>query len=101
VYRDEPVLQLPHRLLETLVAIDEAVTLWRYRHALMVKRMLGVKTGTGGSSGHDYLRETAERTKLFPDLTQLSSFLIPRSKLPPLPEAVRRQTGFAYGGDMS
>jgi tryptophan 2,3-dioxygenase len=49
VYRDEPILQLPYRLLETLIAIDEAVTLWRYRHALMVKRMLGVKTGTGGS----------------------------------------------------
>jgi tryptophan 2,3-dioxygenase len=99
VYRDEPVLQLPYRLLETLAAIDEAVTLWRYRHALMVKRMLGVKTGTGGSSGHDYLRETAERTRLFPDLMQLSSFLIPHSKLPPLPDAIRRQTGFAYAGE--
>jgi tryptophan 2,3-dioxygenase len=96
VHRDEPVLQLPYRLLETLIAIDEAVTLWRYRHALMVKRMLGVKTGTGGSSGHDYLREGAERMKLFPDLIQLSSYLIPRSRLPKLPPEMTRKLGFAY-----
>jgi tryptophan 2,3-dioxygenase len=96
VFRDEPVLQLPYRLLETLIAIDEAVTLWRYRHALMVKRMLGVKTGTGGSSGHDYLRDTAERYKLFPDLIQLSSYLIPRSKLPRLPTEIAAKLGFAY-----
>jgi tryptophan 2,3-dioxygenase len=101
VHRDEPALQLPYRLLETLIAIDEAVTLWRYRHALMVKRMLGVKTGTGGSSGHDYLREGAERMKLFPDLIQLSSYLIPRSRLPKLPPEMTRKLGFAYvhGGD--
>jgi tryptophan 2,3-dioxygenase len=96
VHRDEPVLQLPYRLLETLIAIDEALTLWRYRHALMVKRMLGVKTGTGGSSGHDYLREGAERMKLFPDLIQLSSYLIPRSRLPRLPAEMTRKLGFAY-----
>jgi tryptophan 2,3-dioxygenase len=96
VHRDEPVLQLPYRLLESLIAIDEALTLWRYRHALMVRRMLGVKTGTGGSSGHDYLRDGAERMKLFPDLVQLSSYLIPRSRLPALPEPMRRRLGFAY-----
>ncbi len=99
VYRDEPVLQLPYRLLEALAAIDEAVTLWRYRHALMVRRMLGVKTGTGGSSGHDYLREGAERMKLFPDLLQLASFLIPRSKLPALPPELSGRMGFAYSAE--
>ena len=98
VYRDEPMLQLPYRLLESLIAIDEALTLWRYRHALMVRRMLGVKTGTGGSSGHDYLREGAERMKLFPDLIQLSSYLIPRSKLPVLPVESDSQTWFCLSG---
>jgi tryptophan 2,3-dioxygenase len=96
VYRDEPILQLPYRLLETLIAIDEAVTLWRYRHALMVKRMLGVKTGTGGSSGHDYLREGTERMKLFPDLIHLASYLIPRSRLPALPVEIAKKMGFSY-----
>src|SRR5690606_39226900 len=36
LYRDEPVLQLPFRLLNGLMDIDETMTAWRYRHALMV-----------------------------------------------------------------
>jgi tryptophan 2,3-dioxygenase len=96
VYRDEPVLQLPFRLLAVLMDIEEAVALWRYRHALMVRRMIGVKTGTGGSSGHDYLRDTAERHQIFGDLFQLSSYLIPRSELPPLPAEVKTRMGFVY-----
>lgn len=51
LYRDEPALQLPFRLLSLLMDIDEAMTTWRHRHALMVQRMIGVKVGTGGSSG--------------------------------------------------
>src|SRR5207247_970288 len=35
VYRDRPVLQLPFRLLAALMNVDELLTLWRYRHALM------------------------------------------------------------------
>jgi tryptophan 2,3-dioxygenase len=38
-------------LLTLLMDIDEMLALWRYRHALMVQRMIGVKIGTGGSSG--------------------------------------------------
>ena len=83
VYRDEPVLQLPFRLLAALMDIEELLTLWRYRHALMVQRMIGVKVGTGGSSGHDYLRETAEqRTASSPICSGSPPILIPRSRLP-------------------
>jgi tryptophan 2,3-dioxygenase len=96
VYRDEPVLQLPFRLLAALMDIEETLALWRYRHSLMVRRMIGVKIGTGGSSGHDYLRQTSERHQIFGDLFQLSSYLIPRSLLPPLPPAVKARMGFAY-----
>jgi tryptophan 2,3-dioxygenase len=96
VYRDEPVLQLPFRLLAVLMDIEEAVALWRYRHSLMVRRMIGVKTGTGGSSGHDYLQQTAERHQIFGDLFQLSSYLIPRSELPPLPPELKTRMGFVY-----
>ena len=60
----------------------ELLTLWRYRHALMVQRMIGVKIGTGGSAGHDYLRDTAARHRIFSDLFRLSTYLIPRSRLP-------------------
>jgi tryptophan 2,3-dioxygenase len=96
VYRDQPVLQLPFRLLTALMDIEEQLTLWRYRHALMVQRMIGVKIGTGGSSGHDYLRRTVEQHRVFADLFQLSTYLIPRSALPPLPPEVRDQMGFVY-----
>jgi len=78
VYRDRPVLQLPFRLLAALMNVDELLTLWRYRHALMVQRMIGVKIGTGGSAGHDYLRDTAAKHRIFSDLFRLSTYLIPR-----------------------
>jgi tryptophan 2,3-dioxygenase len=96
LYRDEPALNQAFRLLQALMDVDETMTLWRYRHALMVSRMLGVKVGTGGSSGHDYLRATAERHGIFTDLFRLSTYLIPRSALPPLPAPVARGMGFVY-----
>jgi tryptophan 2,3-dioxygenase len=96
VYRDEPVLQLPFRLLAALMDVEETLTLWRYRHSLMVRRMIGVKVGTGGSSGHDYLHRTAEQHQIFADLFGLSSYLIPRSALPRLPPAVKARMGFTY-----
>ncbi len=96
LYRDEPALNQAFRLLQALMDVDETMTLWRYRHALMVSRMLGVKVGTGGSSGHDYLRATAERHGIFGDLFRLSTYLIPRQALPPLPAPVARGMGFVY-----
>jgi len=88
LYRDEPVLQLPFRVLQALMDVDEGFTTWRYRHAIMVGRMIGSKIGTGGTSGHDYLAETARRHRVWGDLFDLSTFFIPRSELPPLPPAV-------------
>jgi tryptophan 2,3-dioxygenase len=96
LYRDEPALQLPFRLLSLLMDIDELLTTWRYRHALMVQRMIGLKVGTGGSSGHDYLRRTAEQHRMFADLFALSTFFIPRSRLPALPADVRDAMGYRY-----
>ena len=96
LYRDEPVLQLPFRLLAALMSVDELMTLWRYRHALMVQRMIGVKIGTGGSAGHDYLRDTAARHRIFSDLFRLSTYLIPRSRLPALPRELEDAMGYRY-----
>ncbi|MDT8325708.1 MAG: tryptophan 2,3-dioxygenase family protein [Bacteroidota bacterium] len=97
LYRDEPILALPYRLIATLVDVDELMTTWRYRHALMVHRMIGTKIGTGGSSGYHYLKSTAESHRIFRDLTNLSTFLIPRHTLPTLPRDVRRTLGFTHG----
>ncbi len=96
LYRDEPILHQPFRLLQTLVDIDENLTSWRQRHALMVLRMIGTKVGTGGSSGHDYLRMTAAEHRIFGDLFNLSTFFIRRSHLPDLPEGVRRAMDFRF-----
>jgi tryptophan 2,3-dioxygenase len=54
-------------ICERLVDLDEGIQEWRYRHVKMVERTIGVKTGTGGSSGAPYLRTTIG-TPLFPDL---------------------------------
>ena len=51
LYRDEPLLQLPFKVLNQLMDIDAGLTQWRSNHALMDQRMLGSKIGTGGSSG--------------------------------------------------
>src|SRR5699024_9942053 len=59
LYRDEPLFQIPFRVLTALVDIDEGFITWCQRHALMVHRMIGAKIGTGGTSGHDYLAAAA------------------------------------------
>ena len=96
LYRDEPVLQLPHRLLTQLVDIDQLLTSWRYRHSLLVFRMIGVKIGTGGSAGHGYLKKTAEKHSVFRDISNLSTYIIPRSALPKLPTKLKKELGFFY-----
>lgn len=96
LYRDEPILHLPFRVLTCLIEVDELLTSWRYRHALMAQRMIGAKIGTGGSSGHQYLKVAADSHKIFTDLTNLSTYLIPRSKLPKLPEEMQKTLGFYY-----
>jgi len=98
LHHDEPLLQLPYRLLQALADIDERFTAWRYRHALMVHRQLGSKIGTGGSSGYHYLRATSERHKVFADLN-VATYLIPRYMLPPLPAAVRSLLAFHFQGE--
>jgi tryptophan 2,3-dioxygenase len=59
---------------EALVDIDEGVQEWRYRHVKMVERIIGIKAGTGGSAGSDYLRTTLFRSA-FPDLWAIRSRL--------------------------
>jgi tryptophan 2,3-dioxygenase len=88
LYRSEPQLNLPFRFLNGLIELDENFTTWRHRHAMLAHRMLGTKIGTGGSAGHDYLKKAAEQNRVFLDLYNLSTFLIPKSALPDLPEEI-------------
>jgi tryptophan 2,3-dioxygenase len=84
LYRDQPTFQTPNRFLVALMDTDEALTIWRHRHALLAHRMLGRLTGTAGS-GYDYLNETAGRYAPFKDLFDVATYLIPSSSLPDLP----------------
>lgn len=96
LYGTEPLLQLPCRLLNTITEMDELLTNWRYRHAQMVMRMLGRKSGTGGSSGHEYLMETVKKHQIFIDFHNISTLLIPRSELPELPQHLKKVLGFHF-----
>lgn len=96
LYRDEPILFIPFQFLTAIVEMDEQFTIWRYRHAIMVHRMIGVKIGTGGSSGQHYLMATVEKHRVFVDLFNLSTYLIPRSELPKLPKDLLKELGFHY-----
>lgn len=96
LYQDEPMFQLPARLLHMLIDVDEQMNQWRYRHSQMVHRMIGIKIGTGGSLGHGYLKQTIDTQKVFNDLANLSTLLIPRRLLPPLPPQLRDQMKYFH-----
>ncbi|XP_053559744.1 tryptophan 2,3-dioxygenase [Bombina bombina] len=90
-YREEPRFQVPFQLLNSLMEIDTLMTKWRYNHVCMVHRMIGSKAGTGGSSGYQYLRSTvSDRYKVFVDLFNLSTYLVPRHWVPRLNPSVHK-----------
>ena len=59
---------------ERLTEFDELVVSWRLRHIQMVERTIGVRMGTGGSTGSSYLKHTLEK-KFFPELWEARSLL--------------------------
>jgi tryptophan 2,3-dioxygenase len=61
-------------LAEALVEHDELWARWRMRHVLMVERQIGIKSGTGGSSGAPYLRTRLDM-RFYPELWELRSHL--------------------------
>jgi tryptophan 2,3-dioxygenase len=64
VYRGDPAVS---QICERFVDLDEGVQEWRYRHVKMVERTIGARSGTGGTSGAEYLRTTLFKAA-FPDL---------------------------------
>lgn len=96
LYRDQPALQEPFRVLELLMDIDESFTAWRYRHAQMAMRMIGRRVGTGGSAGARYLEKSAQRSRVFGDLFSLSTFLVPRADRPEIPAQIADSMRFRH-----
>ncbi|WP_405013492.1 tryptophan 2,3-dioxygenase [Kitasatospora sp. NBC_01539] len=66
VYTDPDLAGLTP-LGEVLLDTAERVTRWRQRHYSSVKRTMGAKPGTGGSSGLDWLKISADQD-VFPEL---------------------------------
>ena len=96
LYRDEPILQAPFKLLTKLIDIDQSLNAWRYGHALLAQRMIGTKIGSGGSSGSKYLKKTLEKHSVFDDYVNLSTYLIPNSALPVLPKTLKEKLGYYF-----
>jgi tryptophan 2,3-dioxygenase len=61
-------------LAEALLEVDELLQIWRHRHVMMVERVIGGRTGTGGSTGASYLKTTLER-RAFPELWDVRTSL--------------------------
>lgn len=74
VLRGRTDLALLTMLAESLLDYDEAVGHWRHRHVLAVERQIGLKPGTGGSSGAAYLRGTLTH-RFFPSLWEARTLL--------------------------
>ena len=74
VYRDADRWFDLYQLAEKLVDIDDALSMWRFKHVLTVERIIGNKPGTGGSAGAPYLRSTLEK-RAFPELWSLRTAL--------------------------
>lgn len=94
LYRSLPLLQLPFRLLNLLLEVDEQLALWRIRHINMVHRVIGTRVGTGGSSGKDYLKASADKHYIFQEIAELTSFLINPSRLPELTDTLTAKLSF-------
>ena len=82
-YRDLPLLSWPYVLIETVVEMEEQLVLWRTRHARMVERMIGRRSGTGGSTGFAYLDATTQH-RIFGEFWTVRTLLLPRDRVPPL-----------------
>lgn len=59
-----------YELAERLVDLDHKFQLWRFHHLKTVERVIGYKSGTGGTSGVHYLAKALE-LKFFPELWQV------------------------------
>lgn len=70
-------------VLSALLNLESTQSLWKSKHARMVETMIGRKPGTGGSSGVDYLDQTA-KYRVFGELWSVRSQNIRPSALTPM-----------------
>jgi tryptophan 2,3-dioxygenase len=86
-YRELPLLAWPREVIDAIVALEQAFVIFRQRHARMVERVIGRRTGTGGSAGVDYLDQTALQYRVFRDVWAVRTLLLRQAALPELERA--------------
>ncbi|NIF24791.1 tryptophan 2,3-dioxygenase [Pantoea sp. Tr-811] len=59
-----------YQLAEKFIDLEDSLRQWRFRHVTTVERIIGFKTGTGGTEGVGYLRKMLDK-ELFPELWRL------------------------------
>jgi tryptophan 2,3-dioxygenase len=96
LYRDFPVFQTSYQILDALVEMDHQMSNWRHKHLDMVRRMIGLRMGTGNTSGRGYLEGALNSHYVFKDIAGLSTFLIERKKLPKLPAGLIQRLSYNY-----
>ena len=74
VYRDPLRYWQAYELAEKLMDFEDYFRRWRFNHVTTVERVIGLKRGTGGTSGVNYLRRMLE-VELFPELWHLRTAL--------------------------
>ncbi|WP_432353712.1 tryptophan 2,3-dioxygenase [Sporosarcina sp. A2] len=74
VYRNVDQYWDLYQLAEKLIDVEDWLQQWRFRHMKTVERIIGFKTGTGGSSGVNYLRHVLDH-RFFPELWDLRTKL--------------------------
>jgi tryptophan 2,3-dioxygenase len=74
VYRDAERHWEYYQFAEKLMDIDDSMAVWRHKHVVTVERVIGLKTGTGGTAGVPYLQKTITK-RAFPELWTLRTKL--------------------------
>jgi tryptophan 2,3-dioxygenase len=92
--RQLPLLSWPSEIIDSLVELEQALLLFRHRHARMVERVIGRRVGTGGSAGVDYLDRTALEYRVFKEIWAARTLLLQPELAPP----VRQPTFYGLRG---
>lgn len=80
-YHMHPSFKEAAALINGFLKFEQAVLLWRLRHARMVEMFIGRRPGTGGSSGVEYIDQTAAQYRIFTDIWRIRSLCVAASKL--------------------
>jgi tryptophan 2,3-dioxygenase len=76
IYEDTESYWSEYDMCEKLVDVEERFQLWRFRHMTTVKRVIGFRRGTGGSSGVGFLKKALDLV-FFPELWDVRTVLEP------------------------